>query len=729
MRSDVWCRRLRCGLGIVFLLLCAAALAPPGVRARVGSAVWSGAAGGSVSSAAAGLGAILLAIAWRRRDRRHVRRQKELRLAVRQRTEQLERGQAMEAARNRILEMLVWNAPLESVLEAIAKLACEQMPGAHGVVLLRQPPEPLEHGCGAVPETAEGCGAAKPGIGADPGFPAEWLNVIGQRRAVPYEVWRRPCDYTALDREPAWRIFASLLRGSGEGSRAAALPATSRSLPIGEAEAPLGAVVLFYPRPAPVSRWEDLLQPVARLAQIAIEHRRFYDELAFRANHDSLTGLPNRSLLEERLERAVFEAELGGARLALLYIDIDEFKQVNDRFGHRAGDALLNEIAVRIRLGLRPCDTVARVGGDEFNVILPDIGSAGGAEEAARRLVESVRQPLRIDGVDFTVTVSVGIAVFPDDGETAPDLQREADAAMYYAKSLGKNRTQTFSDNAAALDAVRLEQDLRRALEEDWFEVYYQPKFTAGGQLAGLEALIRMNHPSHGQILPGNFIPVAESSGLIVGIGAWVIGRVCRQIADWRRRQLAPVVVAVNVSTVQISRMDFAASVEACLASHAVPADCLEIEVTESMVINRDSEEHRQMQLLRGLGVCISIDDFGTGFSSLSYLNRLQVDAVKLDRSFAQSIDTDGGAQHVVRAMVRVAQELGLDVIAEGVETEAQRAHLVAAGCPILQGYLFARPGPPEAIEPLLCAPPPGDDLSRLYGALADGGTPVAWPV
>ncbi len=346
------------------------------------------------------------------------------------------------------------------------------------------------------------------------------------------------------------------------------------------------------------------------------------------------------------------------------------------------------------------------------------------AGELTNRILSTVREPVRISGQELAVTVSVGIAIFPDDGETAADLQREADAAMYYAKSLGKNRAQAFSENSVTLDKVRLENDLRQAIKEDWLKVHYQPKFTAEGELAGVEALLRLNHPTHGSVPPVVFIPVAEATGLIVPIGAWVLNEVCRQIAEWRERKLDPVVVAVNVSAVQIRCAGFAAAVEDCLARHLVPPHCLELELTESILVDSDSEEHRQMQLLRAMGICISIDDFGTGFSSLSYLNRLQFDAVKLDRSFVQTIDTDDGAQHVVRAMITVAKQLGLDVIAEGVETEAQRRQLIAAGCPVMQGYLFARPGLPDTIEPLLHTGripleyAMAGDLCRLYKAV-----------
>jgi len=684
--------------------------------------------------------AVLLAlIAWRIRDRAQVRRHLELRESVRHRTVQLERGQALEASRNRIMEMLVSNVPQRPMVDAIARLVQDQLPGALCVVLAKP-----AHGLRSNHDLNRGDlnrgdfnrgdprreGESDVLAGTGPGIPPQWLAAIGCQRAVPFEVWRELCDYGKPREKPAWRQFFSQLEAS---LPAGPVPVAIRSVPIGESGVASGALLLAYPEPPGSEPWEKILRVSARLAQIAIEHRRFCDELNYHAHHDSLTGLANRALLDERLETVLLEAQSNNQRLALLYIDIDSFKQVNDHFSHRVGDALLVELGRRMKAALRPGDTVARIGGDEFNVLLPDVGDAESALQFASRLLETARSPFSVNGHDLAVTVSIGFATFAgDDDEScggnpwnmaASDLQRQADAAMYYAKSLGKNRIQAFADNAQALDGVRMEQDLRHALQEGWFAVHYQPKFTAADELAGLEALIRMNHPRHGRILPGQFIPIAEASGLIVPMGAWVIAEVCRQIAEWRRRSLNHVVVAVNVSAVQMSRVDFAKTVENCLAAHSVPPSCLEIEVTESMVIDADSEGHRQMQLLRAMGVVISIDDFGTGFSSLSYLHRLQIDAVKLDRSFVRTIATDDAAQRLVRAMIGVAQGLGLDVIAEGVETEAQRTELVAAGCPVMQGYLFAHPCPAENIEALLRPdlPRPGRRACESPGVQTSG--------
>ncbi|HVW10838.1 MAG TPA: EAL domain-containing protein [Bryobacteraceae bacterium] len=562
------------------------------------------------------------------------------------RSKNLERRLVWEESWKRILGMLVTSEPLGAILEAVARAARRQLPGSFCVILVKE----------TAPERD-----ADFFVGAAPDVPPAWLAAIGKPET---------------------------------------LPAAVRSLPVGDH----GSILLLFPERIREMDWEPYLQVLARLAQIGIEHRRFLDQLSYQAHHDSLTRLPNRALLNDRLENAVMEAHARRQRLGLLHIDIDEFKHINERLSHLSGDAVLMEAARRLRAALRPSDTLARIGGDEFSVLLPDIADSGIAVEIATQLLESVRQPMRIDDCDLTVTVSIGLTMYPEDGQDAAALQSQADAAMCYAKTLGRNRIQAFSDNARILDSVRIAHNLRSALQQGWFRLLYQPKFTAGGELAGMEALIRLHHPELGEIQPAQFIPIAESTGLIVPIGDWVISEVCRQIAQWRGRKRSPVVIAVNVSAVQISRPEFAANVEGALAAWSIPPCCLELEVTESMVIDPESEQHRQMQLLRALGVSVSIDDFGTGFSSLSYLHRLKIDAVKLDRSFVQAIATQRGAQHLVRAMIAVAKGLGVDVIAEGVETDAQRRELVEAGCPVMQGFLFARPSPADVVEAFLGA-------------------------
>ena len=623
------------------------------------------------------------------RDRRHLLRELDLRNAVSVRTEELERERARERARSGILEMLVANQSLGLVLDGIVQLIRNEIPAARCAVLLHR--------------------ADRTHIAATLGIPPDWIAALNAPHAIPFEVRKQPCVFETPATDPAWKIFT--------GGIESPPPASVYSQPIGNPDSRTGAILVFgmeaFPDGAEIGA--EVLPYAARLSQISIEHSRFYDDLRFRAHHDGLTGLPNRVLFEERLSRAVTEARSLRQRLAILYVDLDRFKQINDSMSHRIGDLILCEVAARLGKALRPGDTVARIGGDEFNVLLPDIAANAEAEAISERILKSIRQTMHIEGRTLVVSASVGIAFFPEDGEDAEDLQRDADAAMYCAKGLGRDRVQSFSARNDSLDRVRMEREIRAGLRDNWFVVHYQPKISANGLFGGMEALVRLNHPLHGQIPPAQFIPLSEETGLIVPLGGWVLEEVCRQIAAWRAAGFGEIPVAVNVSPVQIARPDFAQVVEDSLARHAVSPFTLELELTESLLIGGGEESQQQMRRLRAIGITFSIDDFGTGYSSLSYLHRLKVDAIKLDRSFVQSIDTDEAARRLVQAMIGVAQGLGLNVIAEGVETEAQRSALVAAGCPMMQGYLFSRPQPPDALVEFLSqlASDP-DDLFRL---------------
>jgi len=464
------------------------------------------------------------------------------------------------------------------------------------------------------------------------------------------------------------------------------------------------------------------------MARLALDHTRLYDDLHFRGHHDSLTGLPNRALYEERLDRSLSEAEVLGRKVAVLFIDLDHFKQINDTFSHRVGDLLLGEISRRMKTTVRPVDTVARIGGDEFTVVVNPVKDASEAGEIAARVLEAIRVPTVIDGRSLQASASIGIAIFPDDGKTSEQLERAADAAMYHAKDLGRGRAEAFATRNETLDRARMEEELRVGLRQGYFVVHYQPKVGVDRKAVGFEALVRMNHPEHGLIMPADLIPVAEASGLIVPLGAWVLEEVCRQAADWESRGLGQVPVAVNVSPVQICRPDFAKLVQDCLSRYGISPANLELELTEGLLIHAAGVAQEQLRALRELGVQLSIDDFGTGYSSLSYLHRLQIDSIKLDRSFVQSIDTDELARRLVQAVIGVAHGLGLGVVAEGVETETQRTALITAGCPLMQGFLFARPQPPAELEDLLrlntrdAAPPAADpgpgDLLRLTASM-----------
>jgi diguanylate cyclase (GGDEF)-like protein len=623
-------------------------------------------------------------------SRRRTRRERWLEGAVRQRTIELERERSREKSRNRILEMLVTNQPLGVVLDHVAQLIRAEAPEVVCAFALR-------HG--------DRCHVAS-APGASPGM----LAALQNAHAIPFEVWRGWTDFRTPASDPAWKIFIDGLKEPA--------PAVIRTRLIGTPEVPQGACLIFDKSNPPCPINPDIVEQGARLAQLAIEHARFCEDLNFQAHHDGLTGLPNRALFELRLNEAVAEAGRTRRKLAVLFVDLDRLKQINDTMSHRVGDLFLVETAARMRRVVSVDDLVARIGGDEFNILLGNISETAEAEALANRILEAVREPIMIEGRSVVASASIGIAVFPDDGTEAEDLRREADAAMYCAKEMGRNRVQAFSEQNETLDSARMDRELKNALRDRLFQVHYQPKVDARGRFKGMEALLRLHHPVHGNIPPNKFIPMAEESGLIVSLGAWVLDEVCRQIALWRATGMGQVPVAVNVSPVQICRPDFASEVEESLRRHLVSPHCLELELTESLLIGSGEETQKQMNHLRSLGIRFSIDDFGTGYSSLSYLHRLRVDAIKLDRSFVQSIDSDEAARRLVQAMIGVAEGLGLGVIAEGVETEEQRQVLIAAGCPQMQGYLFSRPRPPAELENYLRAAASNtDDLLRLETA------------
>ncbi len=619
--------------------------------------------------------ATTMVLALRARERSHKARENALERAVKERTGALDAERRKEQERSRILEMLVSNEALGTVLDAVLQSIRSQCPHLECVILLKR---------------GDGCQVA-----AAVGVPADWLTALRIPHAVPFEAWRESLPERRTTSDPAWKIFCAQVKTQ--------LPATVFSLPIHAPEGQPGAMLFFDSISTESGEGDQRAADIGlRLVRLAIEQNRLYDSLQYQARHDTLTGLPNRALFEERLERSVREGELTGQTFAVLFVDLDLFKRVNDTFSHRVGDLFLCEVASRMKKTLRPNDVVARIGGDEFTIVLNGLQSAEEASEIASRLLHAVRQPMFIQGHEIGSSASIGIAVFPDDGTDAEMLQRAADAAMYCAKDLGRDRAEVFSTRNEILDRARMDEELRVALREGYFVMHYQPKVAADRKPAGFEALIRMCHPVHGQIAPMNFIPAAEANGLIVPIGTWVLDEVCRQIADWNNRGLSPISVAVNVSPLQICRSDFAKSVECCLRRYNIPASSIEIELTESLLINAAGVAQEQLRELRQLGVQLSIDDFGTGYSSLSYLHRLPVDGIKLDKSFVQSIDTDHLANRLVQAMIGVAQGLGLTVVAEGVETEGQRDALLEAGCSLMQGFLFAAPHPAVDMDAFL---------------------------
>ncbi|HXC18068.1 MAG TPA: EAL domain-containing protein [Holophagaceae bacterium] len=570
----------------------------------------------------------------------------------------LARSQALERGQRELLAMVAQARELPEVLEGLANFVGRMGTDLRSAIWLLEDGQPV------------------PTAGALDAFPA---------RAHAVEACARTCGpVVSLDDAPCW-AWPILDRASNALGVLAVRPVEPRS-------------------PRPDER--ELMETAARIAALACEHRAMASRLTHQAHHDALTGLPNRVLLEDRLTQALAQARRNEQQVALLFIDLDGFKGVNDTLGHPAGDALLRLVAQRLASGVRASDTLARMGGDEFAIVLQEVRDTPSTARVAEKLLESLRLPFQVEGRDLRISASIGVAFFPGDGTDAETLLRHADVAMYRAKASGRNASRCFTPELQDQMEARLDLDRRldQALREDEFTLHYQPQFHPGGRLTGFEALVRWNHPKLGLVPPAKFIPAAEESGLILPLGRWVLEEACRQMVRWRQGGARDLVMAVNVSAIQFADPGWVDTVAQVLDRHGLPPHCLELELTESLVMDPGSEAGRRLTRLQEMGVGLAIDDFGTGYSSLSYLHRLPISVLKIDQSFVHELQPGSEARSgpILQAIVGLARHLGLQVVAEGVETEDQRAFLAGLGCDALQGFLLGRPAPPEEMEALL---------------------------
>ena len=466
----------------------------------------------------------------------------------------------------------------------------------------------------------------------------------------------------------------------------------------------------------------ELLQRLVDNVSFALENFDRADEktkaderIEYLASHDSLTNLPNREMFNGMLRRAIDAAARYQRQFALLFIDLDRFKVINDSLGHDAGDMLLVEIGGRLRRALRTSDVVARLGGDEFVVILEETAERPEVERIAGELLSVLSQPLQLSGHECHTTASIGIAMYPSDGTDMQTLTKNADMAMYLAKEDGKNGFRFFTKEfkTQSIERLTLESALRRALERDQFSLHYQPKIDmASGQITGVEALLRWNHPDLGTISPGQFIPLAEETGLIVPIGRWVLKEACAQNMAWQRRGLRPVTMAVNLSPRQFADAHLLQDVDEALLASGMSPVLLQLEVTESMVMRNVSRAIKVLDAIQSRGIRLAIDDFGTGYSSMSLMKQFPIDTIKIDRSFVRDLPIDSEDQAIAQAIISMGKALGMTVIAEGVETVEQETFLRNHACDEMQGFLFSKPLPAKQMadllrtEPRLASPP-----------------------
>ncbi|WP_457660936.1 EAL domain-containing protein [Sinorhizobium medicae] len=602
--------------------------------------------------------------------------------------ERLLEGQA------RLLEMIAKGKPLTEFFNELVLLIEALLPGIKGsILLLSEDGRHLLHGAAPSLDRAYSAAVHALEIGPNAGScgTAAWRG----EQVIVSDVYA----------DPLWADYALLLKSSGLRS-CWSTPILSRERKV------LGTFALYAHEVAtPCEQEQELIAMAAHLAGIAIERKRAEDRISFLAHHDALTGLPNRVLFEEQVDGMLEEIRERDQCAVLAFLDLDNFKLINDSLGHAAGDELLKAVAGRMRASVRKADFVVRVGGDEFIILLNGLPKE---RDIVLSRLEDIRSaiamPLQLQGRSLQVSCSMGVACFPNQGRTAGELLANADMAMYRAKELGRDNIQVFTEEMAARahEKLQWQEELREALAGEEFLLHFQPQMNLGtGRIFAAEALLRWNHPVRGIISPSVFIPLAEETGLIVPIGDWALRAACRQLKAWQDAGLPPLIISVNVSARQFRERNWASRVAEILKETGLEARYLELELTESLIMQDVPGAIATMHALEAIGVHLAIDDFGTGYSSLSALKRFPVRRLKIDRSFVTDIPLDADDMAITSAIISLAQKLGLRVIAEGVESEAQVEFLQKAGCDEIQGYFFSRPLSAEAFESLLSSARP----------------------
>lgn len=603
------------------------------------------------------------------------------------------KAERLMEAQSRLLEMVATGMPLRDFLTELVLMIEAHHPGSRGSVMLT---------------TANGRYLE---MAAAPSFPTVFRDAMHRLKIGPASgvsgtaAWRRQrVIIEDVNTDPLLESLRFLV----DGLKLRSCSSTPILSSHGEV---LGTFALFIDRPgSPDAQHDELTAIAVHLAGIAIERHRAEERIRHMARHDALTGLPNRLLLDAEFPAILEEAKAGENDLGIAFLDIDNFKVINDSLGHATGDELLKLVASRVTESLAGEGMAVRVGGDEFIILL----SGQGAESLIERfeaMRHAVAAPITLAGMTFQVTCSMGMACFPQHGEDPSELVANADAAMYRAKESGRDALEIFSAEMAetARKKLVLIEEMRRALEEGQFVLHFQPQADmVTGKVFGAEALVRWNHPAHGLISPADFIPLAEETGLIVPLGDWILKEACRQCKAWQQDGHDPIVVSVNVSARQFKEKGWAVRVASVLDECGLDPRYLELEVTESLIMQDLAGALQRMRELKALGVKLSIDDFGTGYSSLSALKSFPVSQLKIDRSFLADIPGDVDNMAITSAIISLAQKLGLEVIAEGVETEEQARFLLDSGCVNIQGYLFARPVSANEFHAFLTAPQPG---------------------